>query len=120
LAELLSRLSFSGVTPYYVFQCRPTLGNKSYAVHLETACQIFRQAQARCSGLAKRARFVMSHATGKVEVMAATDRFVYMKYIQASATSNEGRFMIFQSNKDAYWLDDYLTATNGHQGPDNL
>src|SRR5262249_35360432 len=57
LAELLSRLSYSGVTPYYVFQCRPTLGNRSYVVPLETACQIFYQAQTLCSRLAKRARF---------------------------------------------------------------
>ena len=111
LAELLSRLSYSGVTPYYVFQCRPTLGNKSYAVPVETACQIFGQAQTRCSGLAKRARFVMSHATGKVEVMAVSDGFVYMKYIQAASPSDENRFMIFRSNSDAYWLDDYLEAT---------
>ena len=27
LAELFNRLSFIGVPPYYVFLCRPTLGN---------------------------------------------------------------------------------------------
>ena len=110
LADLLSRLSFSGVTPYYVFQCRPTLGNRSYSVPLETAWQIFSQAQTRCSGLAKRARFVMSHKTGKVEVMAAVDGFVYMRYLQAAASSDENRFLIFRSDKDAHWLDDYLGA----------
>jgi lysine 2,3-aminomutase len=112
LAELLSRLSFSGVTPYYVFQCRPTLGNISYAVPLETACRVFWRAQAMCSGLAKRARFVMSHATGKIEVIAAGEGFVYMRYVQAAHPSNENRFLTFPSNKDAYWLDDYLETSN--------
>jgi len=116
LAELLSRLSFSGVTPYYVFQCRPTLGNKSYAVPVETAFRIFGQAQTLCSGLAKRARFVMSHATGKVEVMSASEGFVYMRYLQAAASSDENRFLIFRSDKDAYWLDDYLKAATGAGG----
>jgi lysine 2,3-aminomutase len=116
LAELLSRLSFCGVTPYYVFQCRPTLGNRSYAVPLETACQIFGRAQTLCSGLAKRARFVMSHATGKVEVMAVSEGFVYMRYIQAAASADENRFLIFRSDKGAYWLDDYLKAATGTGG----
>jgi lysine 2,3-aminomutase len=120
LAELLSRLSFSGVTPYYVFQCRPTLGNKSYTIPLETACQKFCQAQTSCSGLAKRARFVMSHSTGKVEVMAVNGGYVYMKYLQAADAADQGRFMIFRSNQGAYWLDDYLKETNDHLEPNTL
>jgi lysine 2,3-aminomutase len=108
LAELLSRLAFMGVTPYYVFQCRPTLGNISYSVPLETAWRIHHEAQSHCSGLAKRARFVMSHATGKVEVLAVNAGTVYMKYLQAAAPENAGRFMALPSNKNAYWLDDYV------------
>jgi lysine 2,3-aminomutase len=112
LAELLSRLSFAGVTPYYVFQCRPTMGNSAYSVPLEKACQIFQKAQARCSGLAKRARFVMSHASGKIEIVAVKDGFVYMKYLQAASVEDEGRFMVLPSNKSAHWMDDYRMETN--------
>jgi len=110
LAELHNRLSFSGATPYYVFQCRPTLGNKSYAVPLEEAYRIFWTAQSCCSGLARRARFVMSHETGKIEVLAAKDGLVYMKYLRAADPANEDRLMVFPSNPDAYWLDDYVTS----------
>jgi KamA family protein len=113
LAELLNRLSFAGVPPYYVFQCRPTLGNRSYSVPLETAWETFSRAQARCSGLARRARFVISHSTGKVEVMMVSDGLVYMKYLRAAAPSNDGRFMIFQSDKNAHWLDDYVNCADG-------
>lgn len=120
LALLMNRLSFIGVPPYYVFQCRPTLGNKSYAVPLETAWQTFARAQARGSGLAKRARFVMSHSTGKVEVMMVNGGFVYMKYLQAADPWNENRFMVFRSNKDGYWLDDYLEDANCVAEPSDL
>lgn len=107
LADLLSRLAYAGVTPYYVFQCRPTMGNGGYSVPLEESCRIFQKAQARCSGLAKRARFVMSHASGKIEILAVKDGFIYMRYLQSSASENEGRFMVLPSNKNAHWLDDY-------------
>ena len=35
LAKLFKELSFIGVPPYYVFQCRPASGNKNYAVPIE-------------------------------------------------------------------------------------
>jgi lysine 2,3-aminomutase len=88
------------------------MGNGAYSVPLEEACQIFQKAQARCSGLAKRARFVMSHASGKIEIIAVKDGFVYMKYLQASSFENEGRFMVLPSNKNAHWLDDYRMETD--------
>ena len=116
LAELLSRLSFLGITPYYVFQCRPTAGNSAFAVPLETACQVFTEAQANCSGLAKRARFVMSHMSGKIEIVAVREGFVYMKYLQAANPDNEARFMILPSNPRACWLDDYLAEPNVTEG----
>ena len=37
LSELFRKLSFIGVPPYYVFQCRPTLGNYTYTMPLEKA-----------------------------------------------------------------------------------
>lgn len=107
LAELFSRLSFIGVPPYYVFQCRPTLGNKPYSVPVEAAYEIFSRAQSRCSGLAKRARFVMSHASGKVEVVGLDPDRVYMKYHQAVAPGDQGRFFALKRNPAAHWLDDY-------------
>lgn len=122
LAELFSRLSFIGVPPYYVFQCRPTLGNKPYSIPIEAAYEIFSQAQSRCSGLAKRARFVMSHTTGKVEVVGLDQGRVYMKYHQAVAPGDQNRFFALGRNPAAHWLDDYAgwsldeAAANGTGG----
>ena len=107
LAELFDRLSFIGANPYYVFQCRPAVGNRTFAVPVEESYRIFEQARAICSGLAKRARFVISHATGKIEVLGKTDRYTYFKYNQAAAPEDIGRFMVYESNPEAYWFDDY-------------
>ncbi|HEY8394653.1 MAG TPA: KamA family radical SAM protein, partial [Thermaerobacter sp.] len=65
LAELLERLTWWGVTPYYVFQNRPVAGNADFVVPLREGYHIVEQAKARVSGYAKRVRYVMSHATGK-------------------------------------------------------
>ena len=107
LADLLAKLSFIGVPPYYIFQCRPALGNKAYTVPIEQGYEIVEQAKSRVSGLAKRARYAMSHSTGKVEIVGKTDKYVYMKYHRAFDDADSGRFMAFKSNPQACWLDDY-------------
>ena len=107
LAELLAKLSFIGAAPYYIFQCRPALGNRPFTVPIEQGYEIVEQAKARVSGLAKRVRFVMSHATGKIEIIGRTQERVYFKYHRAADDADSGRFLVFESNPDAYWLDDY-------------
>jgi len=110
LAELLRRLSFIGVPPYYVFQCRPAVGNRAYTVPLEEGYDIFEQAKSMVSGLAKRARFVMSHSSGKIEIVGKTKDVVYFKYHRAAKDEDSGRLLAFASNPSACWLDDYTEA----------
>ena len=110
LAELFNRLSFIGVPPYYVFLCRPTLGNEPFAIPVEDGYEIFEDARSKCSGLAKRARLVMSHETGKVEVVGMSGGQVFFKYNRSADTENNGKFLAFDSNPDAYWFDDYEEA----------
>lgn len=107
LAELFQKLSFTGITPYYVFICRPTIGNKGFAVPVEEALEIFQRAQMKCSGLAKRARLVMSHETGKIEVVSQTKDEIYFRYHRSAEESQSGDFLIFKKNPMAYWFDDY-------------
>ena len=110
LGELFSQLSFIGVPPYYVFLCRPTLGNETYSVPVEEGYQIFEHARTLCSGLGKRARLVMSHETGKVEVVGMTETQIFFKYIRAAVDENGAKFMAFSKNPQALWLDDYAEA----------
>jgi L-lysine 2,3-aminomutase len=110
LSELFNKLSYIGVTPYYVFQCRPTQGNRTFSVPVERSYEIFEQARASSSGLAKRARLVMSHSTGKVETVGLTDTHIFFKYIRAHCDSDNSRFLVFERNPNAYWFDDYEEA----------
>lgn len=111
LAELLRTLSFIGAAPYYVFQCRPSVGNKAYTVPVETGYEIFDGAMSRVSGLAKRPRFVLSHSTGKVEILGMTDDLVFFKYHRAADKDDSGRLIMARRNPEAYWLDDYEEVT---------
>lgn len=107
LATLFQRLSFAGVVPYYLFQCRPALGNHAYTVPIEEGYAICEAAKAKVSGLAKRVRFVMSHATGKIEILARTETKVFFKYHRAADSEESGKVMVCESNPSACWLDDY-------------
>ena len=107
MADLFRRLSFMGVSPYYVFQCRPTIGNYIYSVPVERSFRIFQNAFKKCSGLAKRARFIMSHSSGKVEVVGLTKENIFMRYHQAANPGDYDKFLVSRSNPHARWLDDY-------------
>ncbi len=110
LAELLNRLSYAGAAPYYVFQVRPTLGNSPFALPLEEAYHVFERAKMKCSGIAKRARLVMSHATGKIEVVGIDAEHVYFRYHRAADPAQKSRFLACRRNPGAYWFDDYGEA----------
>lgn len=111
LATLLAKLSFVGCAPYYIFQCRPAMGNRAYTVPIETACDIVEQAKSQVSGLAKRVRYVMSHASGKIEILGKMADHVYLKYHRTAEDADNGRMLAFPSKPEACWLDDY-TETN--------
>src|SRR5690625_1597653 len=54
LAELLDKLSWAGVTPYYFFINRPVRGNEDFVLTLEEAYNVVEEAKALTSGLGKR------------------------------------------------------------------
>ncbi len=107
LAELLAGLSFIGAVSCYIFQCRPALGNKAYTIPIEEGYEIVEQAKSQVSGLAKRFRYVMSHSSGKIEIIGKTKGRIYFKYHRAADDADSGRFLVFKCNPNAYWFDDY-------------
>lgn len=113
LAELFRKLSFIGVSPYYLFQCRPTLGNKPYALPIVEGYKIFEKAKTKVSGLAKRARYSMSHATGKIEILGVDNEYIYLRYHRAAQPKNRSRFVIAERDDNAYWFDDLKLLTPG-------
>lgn len=105
LGELLDRLSWAGVTPYYFFVNRPVAGNRSFVLPLKDVYRIVEQAKALTSGLGKRVRLSMSHTSGKIEILAIDNGKAYLKYHQ-SRDNEYGRFMILDCPDDAAWFDD--------------
>ncbi len=107
LAELFNRLSFAGIPPYYVFQCRPTQGNSHLAIPVEEAYKIFEKARMKGSGLAKRARLSMSHSDGKIEITGMTKDTIIFRFHRSADPSKKACIQIFKRNPKAYWYDDY-------------
>ena len=96
LARLYQKLSFIGCPPYYLFQGRPTAGNEPYEVPIVRGWEVFSEALRHGSGLARRARFVMSHETGKIEILAVDDKHIYLRYHRAKDPAKRGQFMIYK------------------------
>lgn len=105
LGELLDKLSWAGVTPYYFFVNRPVAGNKDFVLTLKELYAIVEKAKAHTSGLGKRIRLSMSHTSGKIEILAIENGKAYLKYHQ-SRDEEYGKFMVLDCPDDAAWFDD--------------
>lgn len=116
LGALYQTLERIGVPPYYLFQGRPTEGNEPYEVPIVEGFSLFDRARRTASGLGRRARFCMSHESGKVEVVGVDDKHIYMRYHQAKDPADESRFMVFHRDDEAFWLDQ-LKPVEGLGGP---
>jgi len=115
IAELFNQLSYLGVSPYYLFQGRPIDGNAGFRIPLRRGYRIFELAKKQMSGLAKRARYVMSHATGKVEILGFLEGRIVLKYQQAKDPGNLGHLFALPCGADACWLDDLTEGVKGWQ-----
>lgn len=110
LSELLNTLSFLGVFPYYIFCCRPTAGNYTYAIPIEEGYRIFRNAVKNNSGLAKTPKFIMSHEKGKIEVVGLFDGKIMMRKHNWANEKENQEMMQYPSNPHAYWFEDYVAS----------
>jgi lysine 2,3-aminomutase len=110
LATLMNSLVSIGVTPYYVFQCRPVKRVKShFQVPIFEGLTIVEQAKANCNGHSKRFKYAMSHKTGKVEILGILDGEIYFKYHEAKNRENLGVMFKRRVDVKAGWLDDFRT-----------
>lgn len=108
LATLMNRLVSIGVTPYYVFQCRPVKRVKNhFQVSICEGVKIVEKAKADCNGHSKRFKYVMSHKTGKIEILGIMNGEVYFKYHEAKNRENLGVMFKRRVDEKAGWLDDF-------------
>ncbi|MBW1847408.1 MAG: KamA family radical SAM protein [Deltaproteobacteria bacterium] len=121
LAELMHKLLRMGINPYYVFQCRPVKRvKKHFQIPLVQAVEIVEKARSYLDGHGKRFRFIMSHKTGKIEIIGIIGDKIYLKYHQAKDPKNMGRFFKRKINPHAGWLDELESDRKHPQNPEQL
>ncbi|KON31202.1 lysine 2,3-aminomutase [miscellaneous Crenarchaeota group-1 archaeon SG8-32-3] len=108
LKTLMNSLVSIGVTPYYVFQCRPVKRVKThFQVPICEGVRIVEEAKAKCNGHSKRFKYVMSHKTGKIEILGTMNGKIYFKYHEAKDRKNLGKMFKRRVDEKAGWLDDF-------------
>jgi len=106
LTELFTTLTVLGAPQYYLFQGRPTAGNRIYAVPIVEGFRIFDAARRRCSGLVRRVRFCMSHASGKIEIVGVDRHHITCRWHRARDPEFESRIVVCRRDEGAFWFDD--------------
>ncbi len=107
LADLQKKLLRVGIQPYYVFQCRPVKRVKhNFQLLLHKGLQVVESAKKMLDGPSKRFRYVMSHRTGKIEILGILDGYMYFRYHQAKDPDNLGKFFKRRLIATAGWLDE--------------
>jgi len=75
-------------------------------VPLVEGWRLFDEARRGCSGLSRRVRFAMSHASGKIEVLGVDADRIHMRYHRARNPHHESRIMVARRDDEACWFDD--------------
>lgn len=107
LAATFARCHEIGVRPYYLFQGRPVKAASHFQVPLRRGAEIVRGINQRLSGIQKTFKYIMSHYTGKIEILdLGEDNRLYMRYHQNKHPEKIGRLFSRPYVEGAYWLDD--------------
>lgn len=104
-----------GLIPYYMFIARETGPQQYFAISLERAWEIFRNAYSQVSGIARTVRGPsMSAKPGKVQINGVVEvngeKVFVLNFIQARDSNIVGKPFFAKYKKDAYWLSDLKPA----------
>lgn len=107
LAETFAKCHQMGVRPYYLFQARPVKGASHFQVPLRRGLEIAHGINQRLSGIQKTFKYIMSHYTGKIEILGlGADSRVFMRYHQNKDPIKIGKIFSRLHREGACWLDD--------------
>ena len=107
LARTFARCHEIGSRPYYLFQARPVKAASHFQVPFRRAVPIVRGINQRLSGIQKTFKYIMSHYTGKIEILdLGDDGRLYMRYHQCKDAGKIGRIFSRPCPDGACWLDD--------------
>ena len=117
LAATFQKLHWLGLQPYYLFQARPAKGTLHFQVPLRHGVEIVHAVNRRLSGIQKTFRYVMSHRTGKIEIldMGRDDRLC-MRYHQNKDSEKIGKVFSRLCREESCWLDDLPSSESMHIG----
>jgi len=111
MAATFAKCHEIGVRPYYLFQGRPVKAASHFQVPLRRGVEIVEGINQRLSGIQKTFKYIMSHYTGKIEILGmGEDDRVYMRYHQSKRPQRIGKIFSRPCVGDAYWLDDLPEA----------
>ena len=107
IAQTFRRCHEIGSRPYYLFQGRPVKGASHFQVPFRRGVEIVRGVNQRLSGIQKTFKYIMSHYTGKIEILDLGDNNrLYMRYHQCPEIEKIGRIFSRPYREGACWLDD--------------
>lgn len=107
LAATFAKCHEIGVRPYYLFQARPVKGASHFQVTLRRGMEIVHGINQRLSGIEKTFKYIMSHYTGKIEILdLVQDGRMYMRYHQNKVPEKIGKIFSRLLVPTACWLDD--------------
>ncbi len=107
LAATFEKLHSLGVRPYYLFQARPVKDTLHFQVPLRRGLEIVHNVNKLLSGIQKTYRYIMSHYTGKIEILdIGEDNQVYMRYHQSRDIRKIGIVFSQSYREGACRLDD--------------
>ena len=107
LADTFAKCHAIGVRPYYLFQGRPVKAASHFQIPLRRGVEIVRGIYQRLSGIQKTFKYIMSHHTGKIEILDLdNDNRLYMRYHQCKDTAKIGKIFSRPYVEGACWLDD--------------
>ncbi len=112
LKSLFTKMTSNGISPYYLFQCRPVKGVKDlFAVPLLKAVELVDKTKAELSGVDKRFRFIMSHIRGKIEILGKMDNnTLLLKQHQAKDNDDLNNIFTIKVENNSLWFNDELTG----------
>jgi KamA family protein len=107
LAATFQKCHSIGNRPYYLFQARPVKGASHFQIPLRKGVEIVRGVNQRLSGIQKTFKYIMSHYTGKIEILdLGEDNRLYMRYHQNRDPQKVGKIFSRRYVEGACWLDD--------------
>jgi len=107
LVDLFKKMHSLGVRPYYLFQARPVRGATHFQVPLARGVRLVAKVMRHLSGPEKTFRYIMSHVTGKIEILnLSKDNRLFMRYHQNKTESRIGEVFSRPSRQGACWLDE--------------